>query len=272
MFSYVRSRTTGDLNDFASYIGSFPAAYSAPESGSHLPHRFAGPFPWRGAEMKLPRGFGISPVFEYRSGFPYLVTDATQGYVGIPNSTRVTLDFLSSGRARLEGLSGQPEICGPAVRQWLQSDEPLQSRSRTRQRERPSLWPVLRRAAPALYRRLRRHLLSSCRPGGEDLSLVILAADVAASSSAIAASFVSDPRREAAPVGPEITPPDSRRARSIASRSADERACARASAVERIGTVAGQFGNSYVEASSPAVRMTERSITFCNSRMLPGQP
>jgi hypothetical protein len=93
MFSYVRSRTTGDLNDFASYIGSFPLPILRPNqvatSPTDLPNRFLA---W--GRLRLPRGFGLSPVFEYRSGFPYLVTDAAQGYVGIPNSTRFP-HFLS---------------------------------------------------------------------------------------------------------------------------------------------------------------------------------
>jgi len=93
MFSYVRSRTTGDLNDFASYIGSFPLPILRPNqvatSPTDLPNRFLA---W--GRLLLPRGFGISPVLEYRSGFPYLVTDAAQNYVGIPNSTRFP-HFLS---------------------------------------------------------------------------------------------------------------------------------------------------------------------------------
>jgi hypothetical protein len=93
VFSYVRSRTTGDLNDFASYIGSFPLPILRPNqvatSPTDLPNRFLA---W--GRLQLPRGFGLSPVFEYRSGFPYLVTDATQGYAGIPNSTRFP-HFLS---------------------------------------------------------------------------------------------------------------------------------------------------------------------------------
>jgi hypothetical protein len=44
--------------------------------------------------LLLPRGFGMAPVVEYRSGFPYLTTDAAQNYVGVPNSTRFP-HFLS---------------------------------------------------------------------------------------------------------------------------------------------------------------------------------
>jgi hypothetical protein len=92
-FSYVRSRTTGDLNDFASYIGSFPLPILRPNqvatSPTDLPNRFLA---W--GMLLLPRGFGMAPVVEYRSGFPYLTTDAAQNYVGVPNSTRFP-HFLS---------------------------------------------------------------------------------------------------------------------------------------------------------------------------------
>ncbi|MGO9241510.1 MAG: carboxypeptidase regulatory-like domain-containing protein [Bryobacteraceae bacterium] len=93
-FSYVRSHATGDLNDFASYIGSFPSPILRPDqvatAPTDLPNRF---LVW--GRLQLPRGFGIAPVFEYRSGFPYILTNAAQGYVGIPNATRFP-NFLSA--------------------------------------------------------------------------------------------------------------------------------------------------------------------------------
>jgi len=94
MFSYVRSRSTGDLNDFAGYIGSFPSPIIHPNqvatSPADIPDRFLA---W--GTIHLPKGFGIAPVFEYHTGFPYVVTDARQNYVGIPNSTRYP-NFLSA--------------------------------------------------------------------------------------------------------------------------------------------------------------------------------
>ena len=44
--------------------------------------------------FRLPRKFTVAPAAEYRSGFPYLVLDAAQRYVGIPNSSRFP-NFLS---------------------------------------------------------------------------------------------------------------------------------------------------------------------------------
>jgi hypothetical protein len=94
MFSYVRSRATGDLNDFEGFIGSFPAPIIHPNqvatSPTDIPNRFLA---W--GTLHLPRGFGLAPLFEYRTGFPYVVTDAMQHYVGIPNTTRYP-DFLSA--------------------------------------------------------------------------------------------------------------------------------------------------------------------------------
>jgi hypothetical protein len=44
--------------------------------------------------VQLPWKFRIAPVVEYRSGFPYIVTDAAQNYVGVPNQHRFP-NFLS---------------------------------------------------------------------------------------------------------------------------------------------------------------------------------
>jgi hypothetical protein len=93
-FSYVRSHATGDLNDFAGYIGSFPNAIihanQVATLPTDLPNRF---LVW--GHLQLPHGFGLAPVFEYRSGFPYSEVDVLQHYVGIPYSTRFP-NFLSA--------------------------------------------------------------------------------------------------------------------------------------------------------------------------------
>jgi hypothetical protein len=93
-FSFVRSRATGDLNDFAGYIGSFPNAIIHPNQlatlPTDLPNRFVA---W--GSFQLPRRFGLAPVFEYRNGFPYSVVNEQQRYVGPPNSQRFP-NFLSA--------------------------------------------------------------------------------------------------------------------------------------------------------------------------------
>ena len=92
-FSYVRSRTTGDLNDFAGYIGSFPQPIVRPNtvatSPTDLPNRFLA---W--GHLSFPHGFGLAPVLEYRNGFPYSQINELQRYVGVPNSSRFP-DFFS---------------------------------------------------------------------------------------------------------------------------------------------------------------------------------
>ena len=92
-FSYVRSRARGDVNDFNNYLGTFPVPIVRSNSfsnlSSDLPNRFLA---W--GSLPLPRGFRIAPIFEYRSGFPYAVTDVAQNYVGVPNQNRFP-NFLS---------------------------------------------------------------------------------------------------------------------------------------------------------------------------------
>ena len=91
--SYVRSRARGDLNDFGNFLGSFPVpiirANQFGNLASDLPNRFLA---W--GVVKLPWRFRIAPVLEYRSGFPYVVTDVTQNYAGVPNQNRFP-GFLS---------------------------------------------------------------------------------------------------------------------------------------------------------------------------------
>jgi Carboxypeptidase regulatory-like domain/TonB-dependent Receptor Plug Domain len=86
-FSYVRSRTRGDLNEFSSYFGNFPFPVVRPDQMTNLsgdlPNRFLA---W--GMIRLPWKVRISPLVEYRNGFPYAVTDAMQNYVGVANSTR----------------------------------------------------------------------------------------------------------------------------------------------------------------------------------------
>jgi hypothetical protein len=93
MFSYIRSKGRGDLNDFGSFLGTFPLPIVRPNqfgnSPADLPNRF---LTW--GLMQLPWKFRISPVIEYRSGFPYVVTNADQDYVGVPNTRRYP-QFLS---------------------------------------------------------------------------------------------------------------------------------------------------------------------------------
>ncbi len=87
LFSYVRSRSKGDLNEFNRYLGNFPFPLVRPNEFSNLPgdtpHRFIAwgvlNFPWK---------LSVGPLVEYRTGFPYSMLDAAQNYFGTPNSDR----------------------------------------------------------------------------------------------------------------------------------------------------------------------------------------
>jgi hypothetical protein len=92
-FSYVNSHARGDLNDFNLYLGSFPIPLIRPNQFGNLagdiPNRFLA---W--GTLKLPERMRISPVLEYRDGFPYFALNAAQAYVGVPNEKRYPA-FLS---------------------------------------------------------------------------------------------------------------------------------------------------------------------------------
>ncbi len=93
LFSYVRSRARGDLNDFGNFLGSFPVPIIRSNQFGNLPADLPNRFLAWGI-LRLPWGFRVAPVFEYRSGFPYVITDALQNYVGVPNANRYP-NFIS---------------------------------------------------------------------------------------------------------------------------------------------------------------------------------
>lgn len=92
-FSYVHSRSRGDLNEFNNYLGNFPFPVVRPNTFTNLtadlPNRFLA---W--GVVRLPWKMRIAPMIEWRNGFPYASTDVAQNYVGVPNQTRFP-DFLS---------------------------------------------------------------------------------------------------------------------------------------------------------------------------------
>lgn len=95
--SYVRSLSQGDLNDFSGYLGSFPTPIIRPDQYANLPADLPNRLlAW--GNLKLPRGWWVTPIFEYRNGFPYIVTDALQQYVGTPNELRFPHFFSLDSR------------------------------------------------------------------------------------------------------------------------------------------------------------------------------
>ncbi len=84
--SYVRSKARGDLNDFNSYYGYFGDPVIRPNQYSNLstdvPNRL---LVW--GTFSLPRKITISPIVEWRSGFPFSIVDGEQKFVGVRNSS-----------------------------------------------------------------------------------------------------------------------------------------------------------------------------------------
>ena len=96
-FSYSRSRSQGDLNDFGSFLGNFPLPLIRPNMYSTLPGDLPNRFlAW--GRVRLPWNMQILPMFEYRNGFPYARADALGNYVGVPNSTRFPAFFSADAR------------------------------------------------------------------------------------------------------------------------------------------------------------------------------
>ena len=103
-FSYVRSRSRGDLNEFNRYLGNFPFPVIRPNFFTNLPGDTLNRYLTWGY-VRLPRKFSLGPLLEYRNGFPYAEVNAIQDYVGVPNrnqtrfpkffsfDVRVTKDF-----------------------------------------------------------------------------------------------------------------------------------------------------------------------------------
>jgi len=109
LFSYVRSHSQGDLNDFNRYLGNFPFPLVLPNQFSNLPGDTPDRFLTWGV-LNFPWKLMVAPLVEYRSGFPYAVLDSAQNYVGTPNSdqtrfpnffsldTRVSKDFKMNAK------------------------------------------------------------------------------------------------------------------------------------------------------------------------------
>jgi outer membrane receptor for ferrienterochelin and colicin len=87
VFSYVRSSSFGDLNDFTIMTADFPDAIIRPNERAvrrfDVPHRILA---WGTIEM--PWEVLLTPAVEWRSGFPYSVLAEDQSYLGEPNSER----------------------------------------------------------------------------------------------------------------------------------------------------------------------------------------
>jgi hypothetical protein len=90
--SYVRSVSSGELNDFAALTQGFDVPLVQPGGSARLaadaPNRVLA---W--GTFNLPRRVVVSPVVEWRDGFPYSAVDARSFYLGDPNSRRYPAFF-----------------------------------------------------------------------------------------------------------------------------------------------------------------------------------
>ena len=97
VFSYVRSKGRGDLNEFGNFLGMFPVPIVRPNQFGDLPADLPNRFLLWGL-VRFPAQIRISPVVEYRNGFPYTVKDALQNWIGIPNGQRFPNFFSVDSR------------------------------------------------------------------------------------------------------------------------------------------------------------------------------
>ena len=85
--SYVRSKTTGDLNDFNQFFGNYPQAVIQANARGRVsfdaPNRF---LVW--GEFIAPWKLTVMPVWDVHTGFPYSVVNETREFVGPRNDQR----------------------------------------------------------------------------------------------------------------------------------------------------------------------------------------
>ncbi len=82
--AYVRSRAEGDLNAFSAHIGNFHNPIIRPNEYARLP--FEAPnrlLLW--GDIRLPLDLLLSPVVDWRDGFPFSLVDEEQNFVGPRN-------------------------------------------------------------------------------------------------------------------------------------------------------------------------------------------
>jgi len=80
-FSYVRQYAHGNINDAASYLGTFPTPVIQPNLIASLPSEIPNRFLFWGSYGNLPKKITLSPHIEYRNGFPYQPTNVYQQWV-----------------------------------------------------------------------------------------------------------------------------------------------------------------------------------------------
>jgi len=96
-FSYVHSRSQGDINAFNNYLGNYPFPLVRRDQFSNLPGDLPNRFLAWGV-FALPWKMHIAPIVEYRNGFPYSVLNQFQNYVGMANTARYPNFYSADAR------------------------------------------------------------------------------------------------------------------------------------------------------------------------------
>jgi hypothetical protein len=108
--SYVRSRAVGSLDAINTYLGDIPLPIVRKRFFTRLnadaPDRL---LIWGETPLKWKTKF--APIIEYRSGFPYSLTDAYQNFVGMPNSSRFP-SYLSLDAQLMKDIQLTPKYTG----------------------------------------------------------------------------------------------------------------------------------------------------------------
>jgi hypothetical protein len=101
IFTYARSRAEGNQNGFDNYVGNFPIPLIRRNIYANLPGDLPNRFlVWGNLNVPF-KNFKLSPIIEYRNGFPWVALDAHQNYVGVPNSDATRFPNFFSADARL---------------------------------------------------------------------------------------------------------------------------------------------------------------------------
>ncbi len=106
-FSYVRSRSLGDLNDFNQFFGNFRNPIIRKNEFSLLPHDAPDRFLFWGS-FALPFKLVLAPVLEIRDGFPFSHIDQERFFIGPRNRagrfpTFASLDLQISKEIKIKG-------------------------------------------------------------------------------------------------------------------------------------------------------------------------
>lgn len=124
--SYVHASSYGDLNDFTLLTADFPDPVIRPNRRGtrrfDVPHRLVA---W--GTVELPLEIYLTPVIEWRSGFPYSVLAEDQSYAGEPNGERFPNFFaLDLQATRAFEVMGYRIVGGVKITNLTGHDNPRQ--------------------------------------------------------------------------------------------------------------------------------------------------